>query len=211
MPTSLSLLSSAINEAIASDAANRRYLSSLGNICLHIVSESPQISLCANIEDGEVRLSSLNTGFGDDSPGDIVIQGTALNLAKLILSPVNNAAALRSANVRVEGDVALLLELTQISEKIEIDWEALLAEKLGDTPAVIFSRGFSATKETSAALLEAQQKRLESWLKQPNSPLPTREEYDQMKSSLRQLQYRLDRLDVRLRESDRLGHTAGNS
>lgn len=202
MPKPTQIISAAINEALASDAANRNYLRTLGEARIDVQSESPETSIFIQILDGEVSVHK--SAADDETVGDIRISGTALDLAKLLLQPVDNAAQLRHANVRVEGDVALLLELAQISKNIEVDWDAMLAERIGEAPAVVLGRGLRTAKESSKKVFESQKAALEGWLKTSDSPLPNREDYEQLKTNLRQLHYRLDRLDAQLKQKQGL-------
>lgn len=204
MPDAMTLLSSAVNEAISSDPANRDHFRSLGNICLLVQSQAPDLSAYVQIDDGIVSLHRrlADDNDLDDTPKhDLRISATALSLAKLVLNPADNAAALRDANVHVEGDVALLLELSQVIKKIDVDWEALLAEKIGDSAAVLFSRGVKKAKDTTSSTFETQKKSIEEWLRKPGAPVPTRTEYEELKTKLRDLNYRLDRLDAALEQS----------
>lgn len=196
---SMTLISSAINKAVSSDPANRDYLRSLGDICLLIHSESPEFSIYVKINDG---LISLHSKISDDDNSEdtqecnLRIRATALNLVKLLLTPADNAAALREANVHVEGDVALLLELSQVIKQVAIDWEALLADHIGDYPAVLLSRGAKRAKTETSKAFSAQKAFMEDWLQRPDAPVPNRTEYETLKNSLRDLNYRLDRLDA---------------
>lgn len=191
------LLSAKINEALASDPANQRYLESLGEICIKVESELPPINMSVSISGGQVSLSQSSF---EEQRNDILIRGKTLDLAKLLFTPVDNPASLRKANIRVEGDVALLLELSQIVNKIEINWEALFADKIGETPAVIASRGIAHAKKASKQFLDAKTTVLETWLTGSDSPVATRAEYDQMKSRLRELQYKVDRVGALLQK-----------
>ena len=204
MPDTMTLLSSAVNEAISSDPANRDHLRSLGEICLLVQSQAPDLSAYVQIDDGVVSLHRrlVDDNDLDDTPKhDLRISATALSLAKLVLNPADNAAALRDANVHVEGDVALLLELSQVIKKIDIDWEALLAEKIGDSAAVLFSRGVKKAKDATSSTFKTQKQSIEEWLQKPGAPVPTRTEYEELKAKLRDLNYRLDRLDATLEQS----------
>lgn len=197
------LISSAVNKAIESDPANRDYLRSLGNIRILLQSETPEFLIYLNMQDGLIKLEGFpkedETPL-EQAPSDLRIKATALSLVKLLISPAENAAALRDANVHVEGDVALLLELSQVIKKIDIDWEALLAERLGDSAAVLISRATKHAKTTTSSVFETQKESIEQWLQQPDAPVPNRVEYQQLKDKLRELNYRLDRLDAKLEQ-----------
>ena len=191
------MVSDAVNEALASDSANKGYLESLVEVQIEVHAETPDAQLVIQIENGVVEFQKT----AESEKTDISISGKAINIAKLLLKPDENISELRRSGIHIEGDVTLLLELARIGKKLDIDWEALLSERIGETPAVIISRGLNQAKTISRDLLEQQKTALEGFLQNENSFVPTRSEFEIMTSRLRDLHYRLDRLEANLRQS----------
>lgn len=196
-------ISTAINAALESDAANRRYLAELGSVSLIVESTLPTAEVLATISEGIVTLSPTTELESDPS---ITIRGKSLNLLKLASGALDNPAALRKADIHVEGDVALLLEIAQVMSKIEIDWEGLLAERIGDTPAVLLGRIAAQVKSTAQSFVASQSEALHSKLQEPNTFLPSRGEFTEFKTRLRELQYRVDRFEATLKSTDASSH-----
>lgn len=192
---SMSSLEKNLNRAIAklleSDPANSAYLSNLDGSHIKIHSQLPEIKMLVCIESGELQIRQ----FEESIDIALSVSGTALNLIRLLTTPLENASNLSQSGVEVSGDVGLLLELSRLSEKIEIDWEALLAEQISETPAVILSRtintGLSEAKKLQADLSE----KLKQEFKKQSS-LPDKTELEELKTRLRELNYRLDRLEA---------------
>ena len=206
--SALALLTRALREALASDPANKNYLAALGSVFVQVDIVSPSFQLHIHIDDGEVTLHkaiptnsdvNLDAATPDSTAPqpDINVHGKSTDLVKLLLSPAQDAAALRGANIRIDGDVALLLDLTQTLDKIEIDWVALLADTLGETPAVVLSNIAAQGKETLSTAKEKGEDWLESLLSKPDALVISKEQNDALKSQLRELNYRLDRLDTK--------------
>lgn len=193
-------IAGAINTALESDSANKRYLAELGSVSLLVESTLPNAGVLISITNGIVALTNPSKL---DSSQDIAIRGKSLNLLRLATGSMDNPAALRKAEIHVEGDVALLLEISQVMNKIEIDWEALFAERIGDTPAVLLSRLAVQAKSTAQSFVASQSEALQSKLQEPNTFVPARGEFAEFKSRLRELQYRVDRFEATLKSAQK--------
>lgn len=193
-------INSALCIALESDPANKRFLEKLNGARIRVSCTSPTLHLLVKVEHSEIALNKIS--FSDLSvesePANLTISGTAINLTKLLTTPMDNAASLSDVNVSVIGDVGLLLQLSQVAKTIEIDWELLLAERIGETPTVLFSRairiGFSEAKKLQLSLSENFREKMQS----EESPIPNKGNLDKAKNELRDLGYRLDRLEAKL-------------
>lgn len=184
-------INDAITELLASDPANASFLEALNDTSIAVDVSNPELTLFFRFTQNQFQLQTLQE---DDQP-QLRIKGKALNLAKLLKTPIDSAAKLRELGIEVSGDVGLLLEISQLASRIEIDWEYLLSEKLGETPAVLISRT-AKTAQTQASRARADAQRLIRAQLSKHSNLPTNAEMEIARREIRELGYRLDRLEL---------------
>lgn len=217
-------INAALQGLIDSDPANRDFIEKLGNARIAVNCTIPATTIQLSFENGEIRIEQ--PGVQRPKPGDgpstvaineatetaiegpdLQLSGSAISLIQLLTTPMDNAASLRGSNVSVSGDVGLLLELSQVAKMIEIDWQLLLSDKIGETPAVVLSRVFNAGLSEAKKLRNELSVRLEQKMASENSPLPNQADLKDIKDRLRDLNYRLDRLDaIRSAKSDNMGN-----
>ena len=106
---------------------------------------------------------------------------------------------MRELGIEVSGDVGLLLEISQLANRIEIDWEYLLSEKLGETPAILISRA-ARTAQSQATKTGSDIHRFIGKQLAEQSNLPTKTEFEKARSQIRDLGYRLDRLELAMKK-----------
>lgn len=188
-------INSAIAALLASDPANIRYLESLNNTAIAAEVFNPGLKLIIVFAENQIQLKPWCT---EDQP-QLRIKGSALNLVKLLNTTVDSASKLRELGIEVSGDVGLLLEISQLANRIEIDWEYLLSEKLGETPAVLISRA-TRTARMQAAKAGSDIHRLIGKQLAEQSNLPTKSELEQARREIRELGYRLDRLELAIKK-----------
>jgi len=184
-------INAAISELLASDPANVSYLETLNDTSIVIDVSNPALTLYFRFTQNQIQLQTLQE---EDQP-QFRIKGKALNLAKLLSSPIDSAAKLRELGIEVTGDVGLLLEISQLANRIEIDWEYLLSEKIGETPAVLLSRA-TKTAQTQAIRARNDFQHLIRAQLNKHSDLPTNAELEITRREIRELGYRLDRLEL---------------
>lgn len=188
-------INSAIAMLLASDPANARYLDSLNNTVIAVEGTNPSLGIVVVFSQDHILLQSLRT---EDQP-QLRIRGNTLDLLKLLSTPVESSRKLRELGIEVSGDVGLLLEISQLANRIEIDWEYLLSEKLGETPAILISRA-ARTAQSQAAKTGSDIHRFIGKQLAEQSNLPTRSELEQARSQIRELGYRLDRLELAMKK-----------
>ena len=185
----------AIKKALASDPANKDFIATLHGLRIKIDCTQPNTVFFVQFKDGNVEIHKPVPE--EDENADLHLQGTAINLLRLAASPIDNAAGLRGSNININGDVGLLLELSQAIKMIDIDWELLLAEQIGETPAVLMSRTLSAGWHEARKIQSDLAGKLTQKMQSENSPLPNKNSLAGLKARLRDLNYRLDRLEAK--------------
>lgn len=120
-------LETTINAALQYDPATRERLSALDGKTMALDLTAPQLQFCLCIEGDQVRVRQ-------HWEGEVTTQlsGSALSFVRLIKDPDATPAGL---GVSVSGSSALLAELQWILSDLDIDWEAPLAQVVGDIPA----------------------------------------------------------------------------
>ncbi len=184
----------AIAELLASDPANANYLATLNNTAIAVEAMNPSLPLLLVFADNRLQIMPLR----EDVPVQLRIRGNTLDLAKLLVTPIDSAARLRQLGIEVTGDVGLLLEMSQLANKIEIDWEYLVSQRLGETPAVLISRASQIARTQATQAKKDMQGHIHSHLRK-RANLPTRAELDATRSEIRELGYRLDRLELAIK------------
>ncbi|MEQ8954224.1 MAG: SCP2 sterol-binding domain-containing protein [Pseudomonadales bacterium] len=188
-------INSAIAALLASDSANIRYLESLNNTAIAAEVFNPGLKLLIVFSENQIQLKPWGT---EDQP-QLRIKGSALNLVKLLNTTVDSASKLRELGIEVSGDVGLLLEISQLANRIEIDWEYLLSEKLGETSAVLISRATRAAQSQAVRTGNDISKLIRKQLIE-QSNLPIKPELEQARRQIRELGYRLDRLELAMKK-----------
>ena len=105
--------------------------------------------------------------------------------------------SLSGTGVNVSGNLEMLRRLSHIMAGLDIDWEAALAELIGDVPARLLSQAVAnsdsfrsaAFKRAQSALVEVSQEELRL--------TPSKNEYDELVLSVRHLATDIDRLAAR--------------
>ncbi|SFC11563.1 ubiquinone biosynthesis protein UbiJ [Microbulbifer thermotolerans] len=120
-------LETAINTALQYDPATRARLQKLDGKVLELDLTSPKMTFCLGVE-GE-RVCLYRHWEGQISTR---LSGSAVALVRLLR---DSSATPAGVGVGVNGSSALLAELQAIMRDLDIDWEAPLAQLVGDVPA----------------------------------------------------------------------------
>jgi len=120
-------LETAINAALQYDPATRARLRKLDGKALELDLTAPRMVFCLGVE-GE-RVCVHRHWEGEISTR---LSGSAIALVRLLRDP---AATPAGVGVSVAGSSALLAELQSIVRDLDIDWEAPIAQLVGDVPA----------------------------------------------------------------------------
>ena len=121
-------LFAAIGEAAESDAGVREVLEELQNrkILFEFIDLNQELGLI--VVDAVVSECEVS-----DEEADLLIRGSLIAVVKAVFSDNRNPA--RIEGVELYGDMKLAQRLFQIIDRVEFDWEEVLAKKTGDVPA----------------------------------------------------------------------------
>lgn len=77
---------------------------------------------------------------------DVRIKAKPSSLIKIARSGIEEAE-LAPGELEIEGDAIVGQRFARLLAELNIDWEDLLAQRIGDMPAVLLSRAFTAARE----------------------------------------------------------------
>ncbi len=196
--TLLHPLESAINRALDKSPATRVRLKALANTCLTI--ELPIAHLQLNTDGDKLTVSRP----AQDGVPDCTLITTPLTLARLLLVE-SEPLPPQSHDVKVVGDKVLLEQWLVLGRHIDVDWEALLAEHLGDIPAHLMGRTLRGSSRWGRNLNTSLLSNLEEYLVEEARLLPTRSEQQYQQHQINALSDTVDALEARLQAlTDRL-------
>lgn len=134
---------------------------------------------------------------------DACIRGSAFNLLRL---PQAGNEVLFGKGVVLEGDSALVHRLQRILADSQIDWEAWLADLIGDTAAHPLANLLRSASHQlrygSSSLIDS----VEEYLHEEARLLPTRVEIEIWQEDVEELRDACDRLEARLERLEQRSH-----
>lgn len=181
-----------INQAIKLDPLTQQRLQKLAGKRFRITSTEPAADLIVAIEE---HVISLHTP--DEKPVTSHLTGDLSAFIKLI-SADDKAAALINADVRLQGDSQLLIELQEILAHINLDWEYHLAQHVGDIPAHLIGQigrgSVSWLKYTQPVFM----RHLKEYILEEARLAPTKSEIDIFITGIQNLDEQVERLEARI-------------
>ena len=190
-----------INAALVFDPSTLRQLASLQGKILLIESSTPSLRIA--IEVGSSGLL-LHNGWQDSA--DVHIIGSLISILNMGI----NAGEMRSfsgTGVNVTGNLEVLRQLNLTMAGLDIDWEAALAELVGDVPAHILSDAMRKTANVRTDTLQRAKSAVVEVSQEELRLSPSKNEYDEFVLSVRHLATDTERLSARVNRLHRLFQT----
>lgn len=188
--TLLTLAEESLNTLLARDPVTLARLGELAGREIRVESTQPGWHLYLLPHNQGIDLLAESAG-----EPDACVHGSALNLMRL---PQAGNQVLFGHGVTIEGDSGLVHRLQQILADSQIDWEAWLADLIGDTLAhplanLLRSAG-QQLRYSSNSLIHS----LEEYLHEEARLLPTQVEIDIWQEGVEELREATDRLEARI-------------
>ena len=190
-----------INAALVFDPSTLRQLAPLQGKMLLIESSTPSLRIA--IEVGSSGLL-LHNGWQDSA--DVHISGSLISILNMGI----NAGEMRSfsgTGVNVTGNLEVLRQLNLTMAGLDIDWEAALAELVGDVPAHILSDAMRKTANVRTDTLQRAKSAVVEVSQEELRLSPSKNEYDEFVLSVRHLATDTERLSARVNRLHRLFQT----
>lgn len=184
----LMLIEVAIKKVVRADLAAASRLQKIeGNVlCVELTSPSIVFYVTAVVDGVEFSFQ--------EQEAHCTLRGSWIDFLEI----AEDEQRLFGAKVSIQGDHHWLVELKSILTSLDIDWEGLLANYLGDIPAYQIGQCFRSTKSyakhTSALLCDD----LSDYIHEELRLLPAKPELDYFYHSVDDLRLRVDRLNARV-------------
>lgn len=170
----------------------RQRLQALQGKLIHLRISNPGFDLYFLPTVDQVRISA-----NYDAPPDVSIQGSALALMRLAQAEDSGKAMLENG-IKIEGDLGLGTEFSKILREIDVDWEELLAQTVGDTVAHQAGQLARNTKGWLDQSAQAMRLNTQEYLQEEARLLPAEAELSYHYEQIDQLRMDADRLEARL-------------
>ena len=188
----LSGIEATINTALQYDPGTQQKLKQIEQQVLLIDCALPPIQVA--IEPHKEGLSLHDSWSGEAA---VTLSGSLVALANLAISN-QDSGSFANSGVKISGNLESLRQFNELLSALDIDWEAALADLLGDIPAHIIGE----TLRKSAQFKEQTVQRATSVLTEISQEelrlTPSPSEYQQFKQGVRQLASDTDRLMAKL-------------
>jgi len=192
--TAISGLEMAINAALQYDPATQRDLALLENQVLLVDCSMPPLRIAVQPSKERIAL------YADwDAEAAVTIKGSLVALASMAVNPPE-AGSFAGSGVQLSGNLDSLHRLHKILSQLDIDWQAALADMVGDVPAHLMAEairksatlGKQNTQRTTSAMAEVVQEELQL--------TPSRHAFQQFRQEVRQLAADTDRAMAKISE-----------
>lgn len=192
--------SKALNKAIQTDPASMERLKKLSGTQFKII--FTDIDLPLNFEANE---STIHCFFDKDCVSHVTVKGTVFSFIQSFING-NDAAAAKKFSLHIEGDTHIAQQWQALFSNLDIDWQQLLGDKIGEQPAFHFLK---AANKAKSVLLKTKQKIMSDtgeylqYEKQLITPKPMIQNFSRDVSVLQQ---DTDRLEARIQRLKRAKH-----
>jgi len=191
---SCAALERAINSALSLDSASQSKLTNYQGRVIGVACTNPEVTIYFRIDKKIAVMQRCET------PIDAQIQGTATAWIDLMSSD-DKAAALINGDLHISGDSHVFMELKELAENIELDWEGYIAQFIGDIPAHFIGKAAGTAAGLGKQVRRTLHRTVDDFLHEEARILPTRIEVDNFYSELRKLEMQIDRLDARIKRA----------
>lgn len=187
----LLVLEQALQQLLALDEQSAGRLQQLAGKRLRVTLQELGRPLTVTVT-AEGLLLSLQHEADDQVDCHII---TRLAVLPELRDSANITRLIKADALDIEGDPILAQQLSKLLTDLDIDWEARLAEWLGDVPAYWLLQAWQRSQRWWQAQREAQQTWLAEVLIEEKQLLLGRTEYQHFKDQVQALRARLDKLE----------------
>lgn len=191
LTTLLLPLESAINHLLANDPATSQSLGQISSRYIEIHASDLAQSVFIIPYPGGIQL------LGSHPTPDVCLHGTSTQLLEMATSQ-DKAQHLFGNGINIQGDTQLANRFQQLLANARIDWEALLADSLGDLPAHQLAQLIRSQQSQLLRTGTSISNNLNDYLKEELRLIPTPAENRLQKAAISQLREQTDRLSARI-------------
>ena len=180
-----------LNRALDYDPSAKSQLKDLHGQVLIIESTSPPFSLAIEISNASLI---LHNDWSEESA--VNVKGTLISMIGVALD--GNSASLSGSEITVSGNLDTLNKINSIMGNLDVDWEAALAEIIGDVPAHILGKTIRATRYAKSEFFNRASSGLVDVAQEEFKLMPSTNEFEIVGSQIRKLSSDVDRLSIKI-------------
>ncbi len=184
-----------VNAVLARDPASSSRLSRLAGQRLLLRLERPSLTLLLGFHAQGVDL--MRQEEGHESEADAVIELDAETLGEL-LGGEPMERLMFQGKLAMRGRVHLLEEARDLFLDLDLDWEAELARWVGDIPAHSLAEGLRRLARWGLRAHEEMRADIAEYVFEEARLLPGRQQFENLRDHLTELEVAADRLEARL-------------
>jgi len=182
---------SSLNYALKYDPGTVAKMEPLDGKILALKSESPEIALYLSCQSGQVEIQSQC----DRSP-NCCLEGPLTDMLELMWS---GQESLADSEVKINGEVAVLLQFKQLIAGLDIDWEQPLHQHFGDYLAYPIAKVIKGSNRWGNEQIKKSPQWLSDTLTNELQLIPHKSEIQGFSAEVNQLRSDLDRLEARIK------------
>ncbi len=183
---------SAINRVLKLDSTAQARLAPLAGKVIAIACSMPAITVYLIPLEGSVHLAKHW-----HAPADCRLSAPAILLFRLA-SSADKTSILHHSDVSINGNSALLMELAEILQSLELDWEYEVSRWLGPVPTALISGHLRSRRDWLVQSAQSLHLNAADYLAEESRALVGKLEAEMRFTEIDQLKLDLDRLDARL-------------
>lgn len=183
---------SALNRVLQLDSTAQARLAPLAGQVLAITCSMPAVTLYLIPLETRLQLAQAWS-----APADCTLKAPAQLLLKLV-SSADKSAVLHHPEVSLEGNSGLLMELADILQNLELDWEYEVSRWLGPVPTALLSSQLRSQRAWLTQTAKSLHLNTADYLAEESRALVGRTEAAIRFNEIDQLKLDLDRLDARI-------------
>jgi len=182
----------AVNIGLSVDPAARQKLKPLRGCILEVSISSPKITLLFEVDADQIKILP-----GNVKP-TVVFEGSALTLFKLATIKDKNWL-FKTKELRLTGDAVRSQQIQTFVRSLRIDWEALLAELIGDVPAHFINSTLTSGYRWGLSASNSLIRDIEEFVKYELNLLPTRSASQLQQDAINKLRQATVQLEKRVK------------
>jgi ubiquinone biosynthesis protein UbiJ len=198
---SFNLLTQMLNKMIQSDPFALDYLVPLAHKSMRLIVLKTPVDLWIQFYANSIEIKA----FQAQDKATITLSGAPSDLLKFAKTH-EHTRLLMEKNVKIDGELDVLLDIKRLQEELAIDWESLLAEQLGDfTANRLMTLGKSLHDKVRYQLRRTCQ-HVEDYLRHETTLVVQRKELEQFSQQSLMLRREIDRIDARIKRIEHKKH-----
>lgn len=162
---------------------------------IEILSHSPSVSIFLLFDEGNIKLSAIDSADLMLEP-DATISGKAADLLELLFTRPEHRPLANTA-ISIGGDAVLVQELYNVLSSLDLDWEDYLAPVLGDILSNEVGKFSREAKNFSQTTSSNMRRNVHDYLVEESRAVPAREELNRFNDDLDLLRLNIDRAAAR--------------